>query len=196
MVNLTKNEGKALLVLFKELTRYHNANSLSREIGISRVGTMKILKKLEKDGLLMKESIGKSIVYRPNLEDDYARDFVSFLLSNEANNFKRWKDEFKGLFKEDRIVLLYGSTIKDYNKSRDIDIMIIKKARNGKDIYRVLSERQEVLPKKIHEIVITPEEFLNNIRKKQKAMIDIVKSAVILYGQRHYVELIKNVASV
>ena len=196
MIGLTKNEGKALLILFKDITSYHNANSLSKKLGISRIGSMKMLKKLEEEELLISEVIGKSTVYKPNLKDDYVRDLISFLLSNEANNFRRWKDEFRGLFGKGRIVMLYGSTIKDYSKARDIDIMIIKKKSEDKEIYKVISERQGVLPKKIHEIVLTPQEFLNNIKGKQKAIIDTVKNAIVLYGQIRYVVLIKNVTNI
>lgn len=196
MVSLTKNEGKALLILFKDFTSYYNANSLSKKVGVSRIGSMKMLKKLKGEGLLISKTIGKSTVYRPNLEDDYVIDLIAFLLSDEANNFKRWKDEFKGLFKKDRVVLLYGSTIKDYSKARDIDIMIIRKIGEGRDIHKAIAERQKILPKKIHKIDITSKEFLDNLRQNQKAIVDIVKNAIVLYGQTKYVGIIKNVTSI
>jgi len=196
MVSLTKNERKALIILFKELSSYHNANSLSKNLGISRVGTMKMLKKLHKEELLIDKKIGKSIVYKLNLNYDYAIDLISFLLSDEANNFKRWKDEFKGLFKKERVVMFYGSAIRDYAKARDIDIMIIRGKKESGEVYKVIAERQKFIPKKIHVIDLTPEEFVKNLRQKKKAIMDIVKNAVILYGQNRYVGLIKNVTSI
>lgn len=196
MVQLTDNEKKALLILFKDFTSYHNANSLSQKIGISRIGCMKMLKKFEKKEIITSQKIGKSIVYKPNLENDYARDLISFLLSDEANHFKRWKEEFKELFKGPRIVMLYGSTIIDYSKARDIDVMIIRKKGKSGEIYEVISERQKYIPKKIHVIDLTSEEFLKNIKQKQKAIIDIVKNAIILFGRNKYVELIKNVTGI
>lgn len=196
MASLTKNERKAMLILFKEFTSYHNANSLSKELGISRIGSMKMLKKLGKEGLLIAKTIGKSIVYKPNLENDYVRDLLSFLLSDEANNFKRWKDEFKELFKEEKIILLYGSTIVDYSKAKDIDIMIIRKKGESGKIHKLIAERQKFVSKKIHALDLTPEEFLKNTSRKQKAIVDIVKNAIVLYGQTKYVKLIKNVTSI
>ena len=68
-------------------------------------------------------------MYKLNLEDDYVRNLIAFLLADEANNFKRWKDEFKDLFKGERIVILYGSTIKNYEKAEDIDVMIVIKKK-------------------------------------------------------------------
>lgn len=196
MAKQTENEKKALLILFKDFLSYYNANSLSNMLGISRIGTMKILKKLEKEELLKSQTIGKSIVYKPNLESDYVRDLLAFLLSDEANNFKRWKEEFKELFKEGRIVMLYGSTIKDYSKARDIDIMIIRKKGEGGEVSKTISKRQQFVSNKIHSIDLTSEEFVNNMKKRQKAIIDIVKSAVVLFGHNKYVELMENVASI
>lgn len=196
MVRLTNNEKKILLVLFKDLKNYLNSNSISKEIGISRIGSMKILRKLDKEDLLISKLIGKSIVYKLNLQNDYTRQLITFLLSDEANNFKRWKEEFKELFTKDRIIMLYGSTLKDYSKARDIDIMIIRKKGDSGEIHKIISEKQKIIPKKIHAIDLTPEEFLKNIKQKQAAIIDIIKNAVVLYGQNKYVELIKNVTSI
>ena len=51
------------------------------------------------------------------------------------------------------------------------------------------------MPKKIHGIDLTPQEFIKNVQNKQVAVIAIVKTAVALYGQSRYVELLKNVSS-
>ena len=196
MISLTKNERRALIILFKDFSSYHNANSLSKILGISRVGTMKMLKKLHEEVLLTDKKIGKSIVYKPSLNDDYVMDLISFLLSDEANNFKRWKDEFKGLFKKNRVAMVYGSAIMDYSKARDVDIMVIRKKNDASEIYRVIAERQKFISKRIHAIDLTFEEFIKNLNQKQKVVIDIAKNSIVLYGQKRYVELIKNVSSV
>jgi predicted nucleotidyltransferase len=115
------------------------------------------------------------------------------LLVDEANNFKRWKEEFKELFKEGRIILLFGSAVKNYNSARDIDLMIIAKDKDSKEINAVLREKENLLPKKLHAIKLTAEDFSGNIDNKNKATIDIIKNAIVLYGQDKYIEIIKNV---
>ncbi len=196
MATVTENEREALLILFKDFSSYYNANSLSKILNISRIGTMKILKKFFNKGILKDRKIGKSIVYKLNLEDDYARNLVAFLLVDEANDFKRWKDEFKDLFKGERIVMLYGSIIKNYEKARDIDIMIVMEKEEYKEVVKVIEERQKFLSKKIHSIELTSQDLSKNLQKKQKVIIDIVKNALILYGQNKYVEIIQNVTSI
>ena len=195
MAYQTENEKKALLVLFKDFTSYHNANTISKQLGISRIGSMKLLKKLKAENLVIATVIGKSTVYKPNMQDSYVLDLITFILAEEANEFKRWKEEFKELFVDGRIILLHGSTIRDYTKARDIDIMILRKAGDSGQIHKVISEKQQLLPKKIHAIDLTSQEFMKNVQNKQVAVIDIVKNAIILYGQNKYAELLKNVSS-
>src|SRR3990172_1339213 len=125
MISLTKKERETLLILFKDHTIFYNANSISKVLNISHVGAQKIFKRLLQENLVISKTIGKSITYKPNFNDHYVGQLVSFLLADEANKFKRWKEEFKELFKKDRIVLLFGSTIKDYAHAHDIDLMIV-----------------------------------------------------------------------
>lgn len=195
MVTLTQKEKEALLILFKDFTNFYNANSISKVLNISHVGAQKILKRLLKQNLLINRKIGKSIIYKIELEDDYTRKLIAFLLADEANNFKRWKDEFKELFKKDRIIMIYGSVIKNYAQANDIDIMIVIKKAEYKEVIKIIEKKQNILPKKIHSIELTANDLLQNIKQKKEAPIDIVKNAIILYGQDKYVEIIKNVTS-
>ena len=192
MVSLTQKERETLLVLFKDYTAFYNANSISKVIGISHVGAQKIFKRLLDGGLITSKTIGKSIVCKPNLEDDYARSLIAFLLADEANKFKRWKDEFTDLFREGRIVILFGSALRNYKEARDIDIMVVAKKEDFKDVNKAIQQRREILPKKIHSIEITKEDLIINIRKRQEAILDMVKEGVVLYGHEQYVGVMRN----
>ncbi len=195
MMSLTLNEKKLILVLFKDFSQYYNSNSISKIIGISRVGAMKIFKKLLKENLVYSVKIGKSINYRLNLNEDYVRKLVAFLLADETINYDRWKGEFKDLFKGERIVILFGSIIRNYDAARDIDLMIILKREEENKVNKVLKDREKILPKRLHAIKLTSHELLDGIKKKNKPTIDIIKNSVILYGQDKFVEIIKNVSN-
>ena len=194
MVSLTSNEKIILLILLKNFTGYYNSNSISRHVKISRVGAGKILKKFLKEKIVSSKIIGKSIIYKLKLEDDYTKRLISFLLADEANNFKRWNEEFKELFKEGRIIILFGSSIKNYSTSNDIDIMIVMDKKDIKEVNTILKEKEKIFPKPIHAIKLTYDNLLKNIKNKE--MIDIIKNGMILYGYDKYVELIKNVTSI
>src|SRR3989344_1544077 len=134
MITLTKKERETVLILFKDYTIFYNANSISKVLSISHVGAQKIFKRLLKENIVISKAIGKSIIYKLNFNDNYVSQLVAFLLADEANNFKRWKEEFKELFKKDRIVMLFGSAIKDYVHAKDIDIMIVIKNKDIKEV--------------------------------------------------------------
>lgn len=195
MISITKKERETLLILFKDFTSFYNANSISKVLNISHVGAQKIFKRLTNENLVVSKRIGKSIIYKLNLSDHYTIQLLTFLLVDEANNFKRWKEEFKELFKNDRIVMIFGSAVKDYSHAHDIDIMLVIENKEIKEVNNILKKKEQILPKKLHAIKLTHQDLLNNINKKEKAIVEIVKNAIILYGQDKYVEVIKNVAS-
>jgi len=194
MVSLTHNEKEALLILFKEYTTLYNANMLSKRLHISHVGTQKLLKRLKEEELVISKEVGKAIIYRPNMKNEYAEKLITFLLVDEANKYQRWKDEFRELYKKGRIIMIYGSILKNYDKATDIDIMLVINQNEVKEIDKILHGRQEILPKKIHALKLTEDDLLKNITKKQEATVDIIKNAIILYGEDKYVEVVKNVA--
>ena len=60
---------------------------------------------------------------------------------------------------------------------------------------KIIKQKQELLPKRIHSIELTANDIIKNIKNRKEAIIDIVKNAVVLYGQNEYVEIIKNATS-
>ena len=195
MTPFTQNDRETELLLFKDYTTFYNANSISKVLNISHVGAQKIFKRLLQENLVISKTIGKSITYKLNFNDNYVRQLVSFLLADEANKFKRWKEEFKELFKKDRIIMLFGSAVKDYAHAHDIDLMIVLENREVQEVNTVLKKKEEILPKKLHAIKLNHKDLLENLKKEEKAFVDIIKNAIILYGQDKYVEILKNVTS-
>src|SRR3989344_3711383 len=114
MIEITKKEQETLLLIYKGFTSYYNANSLSKEIGITQVGAMKLLKKLEKENILVSKNIGKSFIYKIKIEEEFVRKLIAFILINESRKYLRWREEFKSLNKPRRIILFYGSASRNY----------------------------------------------------------------------------------
>jgi len=195
MTTLTQKERETVLILFKDYTTFYNANSVSKVLNISHVGAQKIFKRLLQENVVISKTIGKSITYKLNFNNDYVSHLVSFLLADEANKFKRWKEEFKELFKKDRIVMLFGSAIKDYVHARDVDVMVVLENKDVKEVNVVLKKKKEIFPKKLHSIKLSHRDLLDNIKKRDKAFVDIIKNAIILYGQDTYVGILKHVTS-
>ena len=195
MTTLTQKERETVLILFKDYTAFYNANSISRVLNISYVGAQKIFKRLLQGNIVISKTIGKSIIYKLNFNDSYVSQLVTFLLADEANKVKRWKEEFKELFKTNRIVMLFGSIIKEYAHAHDIDLMIVIENKELKEVNDILKKKEDILPKKLHAIKLDHHDLLKNLKKRDKAFVDIIKNAIILYGQDKYVEILKNVTS-
>mgnify|MGYP001587657756 CR=1 FL=1 len=195
MVSLTQKERETVLILLKDYTSFYNANSISKVLSMSHVGAQKIFKRLLQENIVLSKTIGKSIVYKLNFANDYVSILLSFLLADEANKFKRWKEEFKEFSKKGQIVMLFGSVIKDYAHARDIDMMLVIENKNITEVNEILKKKEEILPKRLHVIKLNHKDLLDNLKKKDRAFVDIIKNAIILYGQDNYVEKLKNVAS-
>ncbi|MBU4000593.1 nucleotidyltransferase domain-containing protein [Patescibacteria group bacterium] len=194
MIELTKKEQEALLTIYKDIANFYNANSLSKELEITQVGTMKLLKRFEKNNILTSKKIGKSIVYKINIKEEFVQKLIAFALINEAGKYQRWKDEFKSLNQKDRILLFYGSASKDYSHAKDIDIFVILNKEDFKEVSKELGKIQGILPKKLHAIKATKKDLVKNIKENNKSMIEIIKTAIVLYGYDEYMGVVNEFA--
>ena len=103
------NEMKAILEIVKSLNENYNANNLSKILGITPMGTLKILKKLEKEHILKSNQMGNAFFYEVDFENEYTLDYIKFLLKNEAelsNSYvKRWIRELRKVNKANIIII-------------------------------------------------------------------------------------------
>ena len=60
MNDITNNEIQILLKIVKSPEIDYNANSIAKEIKITSMGALKILKRLEKENILKSKKIGKA----------------------------------------------------------------------------------------------------------------------------------------
>jgi len=195
MIELTKKGQEALLILYKDVANFYNANSLSKELGITQVGTMKLLKRFEKNNILISRRIGKSFVYKINIKEEFVQKLIAFVLISEASKYQRWKDEFKSLNKENRILLFYGSASRDYSHAKDIDIFVVIDKEDFKEVNKELEKIRGILPKKLHVIKATKEDLIRNMKDNNKSMTEIIKTAIVLYGYDKYMGVVNGFAS-
>ncbi len=177
------NEQKIISILFKEFLIPYNSRSVSKIIDISHAGAFKILIKLEKRGIVKHQKIGKAKIYSLNTNNPVANREIEMALTIEAQNYRIWLEEFKELKDKAIFTILFGSIIKNEESARDIDLLVIAEKKNFTEIKRIVNERNKILSKKIHLILQNPSEFNKDIKDKNKAMIEIIKTGVVLFGQ-------------
>ncbi len=193
MTSLTDKESEILIKLFKNFSTNYNANSISKEVGLSPRGSLKILKRLEKNGILAGKKLGKAVFYKLNLQDLYASKIMETTLIKETRTkAMRWIDEFKEIFDYTDIVLIFGSVIKNPKHASDIDVLFVYKKKNYKIVSNFILAKNKILFKKIHDIPQTIQDLKENL-KNNPAIIDAIKNGYILHGYDKIVEVIKDV---
>ena len=185
-------EQEIIKVLFKDFLTPYNSRSVSKIVGISHAGAFKILKKLEKKEVVKPKRIGKAVVYSLNLENPVACKEVEMTLVIEAQNFRRWSEEFKQLQDKTNFLVLFGSIIRNEKQAGDIDILIVADKDNLKEIKKIIEERQKFSNKKIHPLFQTKEDFSHDVAAKNKVMLEIIKTGIALYGQEEYLKILKS----
>ncbi len=190
MKEITKAEMDVVLTLVKSPEVIYNANSLSKVIGITSMGTLKILKRLESENIVKSKKIGKAITYRINIEESYSRKYVSLLLVREAQYtssiVKRWINELKKI-KNAEIIVLFGSVLNKQNPN-DIDVLLVTDQKRFSKLQKEIEEINEINVKKIHPLYQTYNDLIKNIKKRDKSVISAIKG-IIVFGEEKFIEV-------
>lgn len=182
MGNMTK-EQEIIKLLFKDSLTFYNSRSISNIVGISHAGAFKILKKLEKRQIVNPLRVGKAIIYSLNKENPITLREIEMVLTLEAQNYKRWIEEFKNIQDKVKFAILFGSIIKNESSAKDIDLLIIADKEKFSDVRKLIKERDKFLNKKVHLLLQTPEEFTFDLGNKNKVTLEIIKKGIVLFGQ-------------
>ncbi len=181
MLKMTKKM-EIIKILFKDYLASYNSRTISKKIGISHAGAFKIFKKMEKEEIVKPKRIGNAVIYSLNLQNPIALREIEMALTIESQIYKRWIEEFSQIKDKVRFVILFGSVIKkdDFN---DIDLLIVTEKKDIKEIKKVINEKNKILTKKIHPIFQTLKDFENDITKKNKVLLEIIKTGIVIFGQ-------------
>ena len=127
--------------------------------------------------------IGKAVIYSLNMNNPVAIKEVEMALVIEAQNYKKWIEEFKKLEDKVDFAILFGSIIISENSARDIDILIVAEKNRYNEIKKIINEKNQISNKKIHLIFQNPEEFRKDVNEKNKVSLEIIKKGIVLFGQ-------------
>ena len=183
------------LLLLRDFSTMHTISSIGKEVGMTRSGTWKVLKRLEHEKYIIMKSTGKKtslVVPKLNLKNDLLDKYISLGLSREAMDSERWIFNFKDVKEHVSFFILYGSVLKSYAKAKDIDVIgIIPDRKSFKKLHESLDKIQKSESKRIHSINFTQSEFREELLKPNKAFIDAVKEGVVLFGQEEFIKFMK-----
>lgn len=186
-----KLELKIVELLAKNMEKKFTINEVAKSLKEYYSFVHRIINRLAKDGVIIKNKAGKAYLCSLNIENE-----KSFALIQLAEIEKR-----EGLNKELKLILedfvksaessisivLFGSYAKGIaTKESDIDILLISKEK--KRIDKIIKEIYAKYGKEINAIIMTPEDFK---KQKDKAVIkEIVKNHYVIHGVENFVNLV------
>ncbi len=189
-------ENKILKILLKQFSLDWTITSLANELKLSRVGIWKVLKKLEKDKLIILTQIGQGKTsvskIKLNWENPILEKKLSLILTEEALNHQRWLTNFEELKDKTEFAIIYGSILNSPKEANDIDILeIVSSKKNFLDVDRIIQKTQKTQIKKIHSESFTKKEFKEELKKPNKIFIDTIKKGIVLFGQEDFIKFMR-----
>ena len=185
MKEITNKEMLFVLAIVKSPEIEFNANSISKVIGVSSMGALKIAKRLEKEGILNSKKLGKAVFYNINKDNDYAVQYVKLIFKREAEQshayIKVWICEIKKI-KNVSGAILFGSVLKKHKDANDIDVVLITDKSKFNKLKQEVEEINVISIKRLHPVYQTKEDFINNIKKRDRVMLNAVKG-IVVFGE-------------
>ena len=197
MAELTKNGKRALKLIFTDYKMDYNSNILKDKLGLSNAGSLKLLRSLREQKLLIDRKMGKSIFYKINLENEYAMKVMELILMEhgEMPTFTRgWIEELRPLGQHAKAMLLFGSLLKKGKEAGDVDVCFVLNSMKRFDALQAhIGELNRKNRLRIHPLFLpSPHIFEMKLKENDPPIVDMVKSCIVLKGVETFVEVLKH----
>ncbi|HLD04381.1 MAG TPA: nucleotidyltransferase domain-containing protein [Candidatus Nanoarchaeia archaeon] len=183
MNDITNNEMRLVLNLFKNPSTDYNTTQIAKTLSLTPMGTLKIAKKLEKENLLTSKKLGKATYYRLDSKNPYTKQHIAFLAKREAeyapSYIKTWIREIRKI-KNAKAAILFGSLLKKQEKAEDIDVLLITNQNTFNNLKKEIEYLNKFNTKKIHPIYQTEKDFKNNLKLEDKVIRNALKGIIAL----------------
>lgn len=192
---LTKNEARLIVYMLRHNRDQLSINGLARQTGITPKGAYKILKKLEKEELVVKTTIANAAIYQLNFQNSKTEDVVRYALKSELAPNKYVKVVQKELRPLQPLVdglILFGSVLTKGLQAHDLDVVVIIEKKNLARVQSTIRTIEGVIPKKIHPVFQTRADLQKNITKKDLIIMAAIQKGFILNGHDLICALVKH----
>ena len=171
MLSLSDNEFSVISFLVRNFTERLTIRNIAQRLGFSSAGVFNILKKLEKQNIVIGQKLGTGLFYQINFDSKIAEHLAG-------------------------IVLLYSDEKLD--KIENVQIKHSKAAILDKKNLLLLVDNvtiPEISIPNINIIAKTEDELVGLFRKRDPDTLQLLKKGVVLFGEDKIVEIIKNCSS-
>jgi predicted nucleotidyltransferase len=170
--------------ILSDPTKESSVRGLAKSLKVSPASASKTLKELKDEGILVSHSVGRSILYRANLESALCRHWKT-LFNLEEITSSDFFSECKSSLKNILSIMLYGSRAQGKNTPKsDYDFLIItagrEKARPDPSKFR--------LPGEANCLVFSFSEWKKHAKNNPAFYKDMLFYGIVLEGERMVVE--------
>ena len=171
MLSLSDNEFSVISFLVRNFTERLTIRSIAQRLGFSSAGVFNILKKLEKNSIVVGQKLGTGLFYQINFESKIAEKLAAIVLLYSDDKFEKIGfEQLKQakaavLDKKSLLVVLDNVTISDISVP---SLTIVAK---------------------------TEDELVALLRKRDSDMLQFLKKGIVLTGEDKIIDIIKNCIS-
>jgi predicted nucleotidyltransferase len=157
---------------------------LMQHTGLGSASAQRELGRLTDAGVLVKEEVGKLLLYKANQHSPIYPELSAILRKIEgvAALLKEVLSPF-----QDRILraFIYGSVAKSEDTAAsDIDLFVLADEIGGADLYPMLVELERQLGRKVSMTVFRPSEFRRKLEAKNHFLVSVMEGPKIeLFGE-------------
>ncbi len=169
MHSIAKNEFSVINFLVRNFMNRYTIRNIAKELKLSPAGVHTIVKKLEKNNILISEKLGTGLFYEINF-DDKAAEYIALVVLLKYNDIK--KIELKEI--KDRIKLAVFD-----NKN----LLIV--TEDISDVENFCSKLN------VTAFVVNENDFIDKIKAKDKEILQILNNGNVVYGEKFIIEIIK-----
>ncbi len=195
-ITLTPNEFRTLNFLIRHFTEKYSINQLAKKISITPKGIHKLLKKLEREQIVKFTKLANSLFYQVNLESETAKKCSELALIEdiESSYARVQAKDLESLKKCVISAVLFGSVLTKGEKAGDIDVLVVVEKKKYNEFRKALEKIQSLKPKHIQTVIQSQQDLINNLKKKDEVLLEILRTGRFLWGTEVIVNIIKEVA--
>lgn len=192
---LTVNEKKVLRFLAISLVNSYSINDIARACKLTPNGAYKLLAKFENEGVLIAKKIANIKAYRLNFNSEKTTLVLelAFMSDKIEGRIKLRAEDIKPLRDVTKACVLFGSYITTKKEPGDLDALFVLEKKNFETYKKALSRVQDITPVKIQDVVQTPNDLEQNLKKEDPIVTVALREGIVLWGFGALVDVIKNV---
>ncbi len=169
---------QVLAVLFLRPDEQFHVRELERMTGVSAGSLHRELKAMAQSGLLLREKIGNQVFYRVNTECSIYEELAA-IFRKTMGLTSLLQDALADLGDKIEVAFVFGSMASGRQTAgSDLDICVLGEV-SLREVVKALSPVKEALRREINPVVMTPEKFSDQARRKDRFVTRVLSEPIL-----------------